>query len=163
MFLNEYRQAFRNGFLTLDTSYHEGYRNTTSKKTNGSRNHIFAKLDLNFSKDETSNSSLNVKVQRTSNDTYFRVHNINTGLVDFRKNTNLENEIAYNFNKSDMYIDIKANVFEDLTVEDSARYEYILPNITYGKTFYSNTLGTFDFTSNAYYSNYETNRHKTFD
>ena len=48
LFLNEYRQAFRNGFLTLDTSYHEGYRNTSSKKTSGSRNHIFAKLDLNF-------------------------------------------------------------------------------------------------------------------
>ena len=25
-----------------------------------------------------------------------------------------------------------------------------LPNITYGKTFFSNTLGAFDFTSNAY-------------
>ena len=161
LFLNEYRQAFRNGFLTLDTSYHEGYKNTTSKKTEGSRNHIFAKLDLNFKKDETTNSSLNVKVQRTSNDTYFRVHNINTDLVD-SENTNLENEIAYNFNKSDMYLDIKANVFENLTVDDSARYEYILPNITYGKTFFNQSLGTFDFTSNAYYSNYETNRHKTF-
>ena len=161
LFLNEYRQAFRNGFLTLDTSYQEGYRNTSSKKTEGSRNHIFANLDLNFGKDETSSSSLNIKVQRTSNDTYFRVHNINTALVD-SENTNLENEITYNFNKSDMYLDIKANVFEDLTVDDSARYEYILPNITYGKTFFNETLGTFDFTSNAYYSNYETNRHKMF-
>ena len=33
LFLNEYRQAFRNGFLTLDTSYTEGYKNTSSKKT----------------------------------------------------------------------------------------------------------------------------------
>ena len=161
LFLNEYRQAFRNGFLTLDTSFQEGYRNTSSKKTEGSRSHIFANLDLNFGKDETSSSSLNIKVQRTSNDTYFRVHNINTALVD-SENTNLENEITYNFNKSDMYLDIKANVFEDLTVDDSARYEYILPNITYGKTFFNETLGTFDFTSNAYYSNYETNRHKMF-
>ena len=61
-----------------------------------------------------------------------------------------------------MYVDVKANVFEDLTVKDSARYEYILPNITYGKTFMTETMGTFDFSSNAYYSNYETNRHKTF-
>ncbi len=161
LYLNEYRQAFRNGFLTLDTSYHEGYRNTSSKKTSGSRNHIFAKLDLNFSEDDSYNSSLNLKVQRTSNDTYFRVHKINSSLVD-SENTNLENEITYNFNKTDMYIDIKASVFEDLTVKDSARYEYILPNITYGKTFFSNTLGAFDFSSNAYYSNYETNRHKKF-
>jgi len=161
LFLNEYRQAFRNGFLTLDTSYQEGYKNTTSKKTEGSRNHLFSKLNLNFSDDDSYNSSLNVKVQRTSNDTYFRVHDINTSLVN-SENTNLENEIIYSFSKSDMYIDIKANVFEDLTVKDSARYEYILPNITYGKTFFNESLGTFDFTSNAYYNNYETNRHKTF-
>tara|TARA_B100001250_G_scaffold400642_1_gene411444 strand:+ start:519 stop:2945 length:2427 start_codon:yes stop_codon:yes gene_type:complete len=161
LLLNEYRQAFRNGFLTLDTSYQEGYKNTSSKKTEGSRNHIFANLDLNFGEDEISNNSLNVKIQRTSNDTYFRVHDINTALVD-SENTNLENEIVYNFSKSDMYLNIKANVFEDLNVDDSARYEYILPNITYGKNFFNETLGTFDFTSNAYYSNYETNRHKTF-
>ena len=161
LFLNEYRQAFRNGFLTLDTSYHEGYKNTSSKKTTGSRNHIFANLDLNFSDEDTSNSSLNVKIQRTSNDTYFRIHDINTSLVN-SENTTLENEISYNYSKDDMYVDVKANAFEDLTVKNSSRYEFILPNITYGKTFMTETMGTFDFSSNAYYSNYETNRHKTF-
>ena len=161
LFLNEYRQAFRNGFLTLDTSYHQGYKNITSKKTSGSRNHIFANLNFNFDEDDISNSSFDVKIQRTSNDTYFRVHDINTSLVN-SENTNLENEISYNYNNSDMFVEIKANVFEDLTVKESSRYEYILPNITYGKTFIAETLGVFDFSSNAYYSNYETNRHKTF-
>ena len=33
LFLNEYRQAFRNAFLTLDTSYTEGYKNTSATKT----------------------------------------------------------------------------------------------------------------------------------
>ena len=32
LFLNEYRQAFRNGSLTLDTGYTEGYKNTSSNK-----------------------------------------------------------------------------------------------------------------------------------
>ena len=95
-------------------------KDTSLKKTEGSRNHIFANLDLNFGEDNMSNSSLNVKIQRTSNDTYFRVHNINTSLVD-SENTTLENQISYNYNKPDMYLDIKANVFEDLTVKDSAR------------------------------------------
>ena len=39
-----------------------------------------------------------------------------------------------------MYLNIKANVFEDLNVDDSARYEYILPNITYGKNFFLGEL-----------------------
>ena len=81
LILNEYRQAFRNGFLTLDTSYTEGYKNTSTTKTSGSRNHIFANLDLNFDTDESYTSNLLVKVQRSSNDTYFRIHDINTSLV----------------------------------------------------------------------------------
>ena len=162
LFLNEYRQAFRNGFLILDTSYNQGYNNTSSKKTSGTRNHLFAELDLNFEKDDNSKSDLMIKVQRTSNDTYFRVHDINTSLVN-SENTTLENEIKFSFTKPDMYLDINASIFEDLrTKKSSDRYEYVLPNILYGKTFFTEKFGTVDFQSNAFYSNYNTNKHKTF-
>ena len=58
LFLSEYRQAFRNAFLTLDTSYTEGYKNTSTTKTKGSRNHIFADLDFDFSQDQSYESKL---------------------------------------------------------------------------------------------------------
>jgi len=162
LLLNEYRQAFRNGFLTLDTSYTEGYKNTDAKKTDGSRNHIFANLDLNLNESESYESNLLVKLQRTSNNTYFRVHDINTDLVK-SENTDLENEIKYSFSKDDMFFDINASVYEDLREKkNSDKYEYILPNIMFGKTFFSERFGTLDFTSNAIYSNYETNKHETF-
>ena len=63
LFLNEYRHAFRNAFLTLDTSYNQGYKETSSTKTDGSRNHIFGDLDFNLSKDLTYESNLFFKVQ----------------------------------------------------------------------------------------------------
>ena len=127
----------------------------------GSAVHIFANLDLNFNQNESYESNLLVKVQRTSNDTYLKIHDINTSLVN-SENTTLENEFKYSFNKSDMYIDIHASVFEKLEGKSSDRYEYILPNIMYGKTFFSEKFGTFDFKSNALYSNYDTNKYKTF-
>ena len=152
LFLNEYRQAFRNGFLTLDTSYTEGYKNTSSTKTDGSRNHIFADFNLNFNQDESYQSNLHLKIQRTSNDTYFKKHDINTALVD-SENTNLENEIKYSFSNDDTSFDLAATVYEDLSVDKkSDKYEYILPNIMYGKTFFTEKFGTLKFTSNALYS-----------
>ncbi len=162
LFLNEYRQAFSNGFLTIDTSYTEGYSDTSATKTDGSRNHIFANLNLNFLEKENFTSNLLLKIQQTSNDSYFRVHDINTALVN-AENTDLENELKYSFSKPDMYIDVTASAFENLRLkENSDRYEYVLPNIMYGKTFFTEKLGNVDLISNAFYRNYETNKHKTF-
>ena len=162
LLLNEYRQAFRNGFLTLDTSYTEGYKNTSTNKTKGSRNHLFANLDLNFDEENSYQSNLSVKIQKTSNNTYFRAHDINTALVT-SENTTLENEINYSLNMEDSYLDITTSIYENLREKkNSDRYEYILPNIIYGKTFFSENFGTIDIKSNAFYSNYETNKHKTF-
>ena len=62
-----------------------------------------------------------------------------------------------------MYLDINTTVYENLReTKNSDKYEYILPNIMYGKTFFSEKFGTLNFKSNALYSNYETNKHKTF-
>ncbi len=161
LFLNEYRQSFRNGLLTLDTSYTEGYKNTSKTKYEGSKNHIFAKLDLNLNEDEYFDNNLSFKVQRTSNDTYFRNHSINTALVS-SENTNLENEIQYNFAKNDSYLSITASMYENLRDKTNSRYEYILPNIIFGKTFFTERFGSLDLSSNALYSNYNVNKHKTF-
>jgi len=158
LFLNEYRQAFRNAFLILDTSYTEGYKNISGTKTDGSRNHIFANLNINLGADETYNSSLNIKVQRTSNDTFFRVHDINTSLVN-SENTDLTNEIKYTFAKNNTYIDISGAVYENLRSDTNDRYEYAMPNVVYGKTFFTDNFGSLDFKSNALYKNYDTNKH----
>ncbi len=160
LLLNEYRQAFRNGFLTLDTSYNQGYKNTSSTKTPGSRNHIFAELDFDLSEGRSYESNFSLKIQKASNDTYFRVHDINTALVN-SENTNLENKISYNYNKDNTYLDISATVYENLREKTNDRYEFILPNILYGKTFFTERFGTLDFKSNALYKNYDADKHAT--
>ena len=55
-------------------------------------------------------SNLSVKLQRTSNNTYFRVHDINTALVK-SENTTLENEILYNFNKETKASEVSSNAY----------------------------------------------------
>jgi len=158
LFMNEYRQAFKNGFLTLDTSYTEGYKNITSNKTSGSRNHIFGQVDVTLNQDESYESNMSLKVQRTSNDTFFRSHDVDTALVD-SENTNLENAFNYNYNENNMFFNFSASVYENLREKTNNRYEYVLPNIMYGKTFFTKKYGFFDFTSNAVYKNYDSDKH----
>ena len=161
LFLNEYRQAFENAFLTLDTSYTDGYKKTSQTKTDGSRNHIFAKLDINLGEEKPYESNLSFQMQRASNDTYFRIHDINTDLVD-SSNTNLTNEVSYKFSKNNMYVNIFGTMHENLRESSNSRYEYILPNIMYGKTFFSDKFGVINFKTNALHRNYEVNKYTTF-
>jgi len=160
LLMNEYRQAFRNAFLTLDTSYTQGYKNTTATKTKGSRNHIFAELDIDLDQNQSYESNLSFKTQRTSNDTYFRIHDINTALVN-SENTNLENKINYNFIKDDMLLNISGAVYEDLRKKGNDKFEYILPNIVFGKSFITEKFGNIDFKSNAFRKNYGVNKQVT--
>ena len=59
------------------------------------------------------------------------------------------------FSKNDMYINVFSTVHENLREDSNARYEYILPNIMYGKTFFSDKFGIIDFKSNALHRNYD--------
>ena len=158
LFLSEYRQAFKNGFLILDTSFTDGYKKTNSTKTDGSRNHIFSEIDFNFNDDDTYLSHLSLKVQKTSNDTYFRIHDIDTALVD-SSNTDLKNEINYSYEKDDIFFNISAAVYENLSEKTNSRYEYIAPNILFGKSFFTEKFGTVTFKTNALYKNYEVDKH----
>ena len=158
LFLNEYRQAFKNGFMTLDASYNKGYKEASSKKTSGSRNHIFVESNFDLAEGQPYESSLYLKIQKTNNDTYFRVHDIDTKLVDSDK-TNLENKISYNFNKDNMYLNVSATAYENLRKQHGARYEYILPNVIFGKSFFTEKFGTINFKSDTLYRNYKTNKY----
>ncbi len=153
LFLNEYRQAFKNGFLTLDMSHMAGHKNTSSRKTNGSRSHIFANLDLDLDND----SNFSVEVERVTNSEYFRTQDINTSLVDSSE-TNLTNKINYNYNKNNTSLNISSIVYEDLR-KTADRYEFILPNVLFGKTFFTEKTGTFNLTSETLYKNYDADKY----
>ena len=162
LFLGEYRQAFMNGFLTLDTGFTQGYKNNSITKKEGTRNHIFADYSLDLSNDESYQNNFHLKVQRTSNDTYFKKHDINTSLVD-SENQTLEDKIRYSIYTDDTFFDISATAYESLSInKKSDKYEYILPNIILGKTFFTENFGILDFTSNALINKYETNKQTAF-
>jgi LPS-assembly protein len=162
LFLSEYRQAFKNGFLTLDTGFTQGYKNNSTTKKEGTRNHFFADYVLDFSDNKSDQNNFHLKIQRTSNDTYFKKHDINTSLVD-SENQNLEDEIRYSIYKDDTFFDISVSAYENLGIDKkSDKYEYVLPNIIFGKTFFTENFGILNFTSNALINKYETNKQTAF-
>ena len=154
LYLNEYRQSYESGSLVVDSSYTEGYKNTTSIKTAGSKSHIFADLNLNFNNYESYQGVLDLKIQHTSNNTYFRQYGLDTSLVS-SENTNLQNKFKYTLNKDDTLFSLDATIYEDLRKSDSEKYEYMLPNFLFEKTYLTEKFGTINFVTNAYQNKFD--------
>ncbi|OUW49089.1 MAG: hypothetical protein CBD56_01290 [Candidatus Pelagibacter sp. TMED196] len=151
---NEYRQAFINSNLIVDTSYTEGYKKTDDIKLPGSRSHFFAKYNADFS-DEDYFSDLEVNIQRVSNPTYLEVHDINTELVDSSNNI-LNSNINYEYQDDTNYLGVSASVFEDLKKTDRSKYEYFLPSVSFERNIYNDKkLGLINLLSSAYVKNVE--------
>jgi len=155
----EYRHVTKNSYSILDTSFNQGYKKTSDKKTGGSRNHIFARSDIDLDLETFDESKLSINFQKTSNDTYLKVHDINSKIM--KSNTIMNSSMAVNLSKNDSSMEINMDVYEDLSKTDE-RYEFVLPNYNYkNKLSISEELGTLNFQSRGYYKNYETNKKQT--
>ena len=71
------------------------------------------------------------------------------------ENNILNNEINYSYEKDDLYFNISGSAHEDLSKSNHTRYEYFLPNISYGQSLVSSqSFGTLDFRTQAYQTNF---------
>ena len=157
--LHEYRHAFKDSFLLVDSGYTKGYKKTDKlKKSKGSRSHLFVKYNHDLSKDDFS-SNLEINFQQVNNDTYLKVHDIETKLVD--KNDNIiTKDINYEFQSDKNYLGISAAMYENLTSNDSdkTRFEYSVPNILFERNLFTgDKTGVFDIKSNAFVKNFKVN------
>jgi len=140
LLLGEYREKFKNGDLSLEGGFTQGYKEISTTKTEGSRHHLYGNLNLIFNDKILDQSILNTKVQHVNNPTYLRVNKINSTNDGFKKNlikeddTKLTNEIYLNsFGKTENF-NIKAATYRDISVtKNSDQYSYLLPELSYSK------------------------------
>ena len=167
LLLGEYREKFKNGDLSLEGGFTQGYTEITSTKTDGSRHHLYGNLSLSFDDKILDESILNAKIQRVNNPTYLRVNKINSSTDGFKKNlikeddTKLTNEIYLNsFGKTENF-NIKAASYQDISIAKiSDQYSYLLPELSYSRysLFDNNNL---NFNSILKSQNTNTNQNKS--
>jgi LPS-assembly protein len=155
----EYRHVTKNSYSILDASFNQGYKKTSNKNTAGSRNHIFASSDIDLGIETLDESKLSINFQKTSNDTYLKVHDIDSKIM--KSNTIMNSSVAVKFSKNNSNLNINMDVYEDLSKTEE-RYEFVAPNYNYrNKLSISEELGILNFQSRGYYKNYETNKKQT--
>ncbi len=157
LLLAEYRQAFMSSYLIVDAGYTPGYKKKDNKKTDGGRAHFFSNFNKIFLNEQDRKSSLEINVEKVSNDTYLKIHNIDTSLAD-KNEIVLENKLDFIYQDKDFFLGLAPSFFEDTTKHSNKRYEYLLP-LTIEKNIMANAkYGFLDLGSNLKLRNYETNK-----
>ena len=163
LFLGEYRQAFKQSNLVSNFGYTEGYKDTNENKLAGSKYHFFSKFVKKFKNEKGADNEFKLDIQRVSNKKYLKLYKINDDLINYENDT-IENSLSFAHEDEDLFLGIKASVYEDLTeTKKNDEYEYILPDIIMDKNlFSSNKYGYADLQSNLVFHNYETNKFTKF-
>jgi LPS-assembly protein len=157
LLLAEYRQDFANSFLIVDTSYTKGYKKKDKKKSDGGRSHFFSNLYIDLVNEQEKKSNLQINIEKVSNDTFFKVHDVNSSLVNKNK-TVLENKLNYTYQNKDFYFGLTPGAYEDTNKLGHKRHEYLLPLIIEKNIMSSEKYGFLDIGSDLRIRNYETNK-----
>ena len=157
LLLSEYRQDFTDSFLIIDAGYSKGYKKKDNKKSSGGRAHFFSNFNMNFINEEEKTSSIDINLEKVSNDTYFKVYDIDTALVQKNK-TVLENKIDFIYQNKDFYLGLAPSAYEDTGKKGHLRHEYLLPLDIEKSLMSSEKYGFLDLETNLRLRNYETNK-----
>lgn len=167
LLLGEYREKFKNGNMVIEGGYTQGYQKKTSTQTDGSRNHLYGNINLNFKDKILDESQFSTKIQRVNDPTYLRVNKINSTSDGFKKNlvreneTKLTNEVSLNSYGKNETLNLKAAAYQNITtIKKSDQYEYLAPEITYSKYNFLNN-NNLNFNSSFRSLNTNTNKNKT--
>jgi LPS-assembly protein len=153
----EYRQKTKNSINLIDASITTGHSSRRGE-SDDSRSHFYANSNINLAKENFISSKMNIKFQKTSNDTYLK-------LFDFIKSPllgslgTLESSIKLDLAHENYDFRSSIAMYENLNVDpNSDRYYYTLPDYDYSTVFNLEKFnGTFDFSSSGKNSIVDTN------
>ena len=147
---SEYRQANSKSFHISDFSFFK-------ESGEDNKNHFFYKLKKKINYLNFEDSNIDLKIQKTSNDTYLRVNKLKSPLIDNMEF--LESSINLDLYSEDFSIKSEFTVYEDLNKNHTDRFEFILPRVDIMKKIENKTRldGNFTLNSNNLIRNYETN------
>ena len=154
IYQTEYRQVNKKSEHILDFSILNESR-FVLKKNETKGTHFFSKSKFNTDISYFENSEVNLELQQVSQDTYLKTHKLKSPLITSQ--SSLNSKIMFEGNNKNLNFDFTAEVYEDLSKDDSDRYEFILPNYNFTKYFQNSLQGELSFISSGNNKLYNTN------
>ena len=135
MLQNEYRQINENSSLIADFNLLQNYKPTLSNQKK-SVTHLFSKYNVDLNLKNFTSSTLDLSIQKVSNDNYLKVFDnnlINMKLKPASK-SNLQSSLILNLGNENFSLDGGMKIYENLQETiNSDRYQYVFPYYNFSK------------------------------
>ena len=143
---NEYRQKTQNSFTIADFSFVKGH-NSSPQDKGDTRSHLFTNTLVDLSLDSFKKSMLQINYQKTSNDNYLKLFDLQSPLL-LDDNSVLESKIEFDLEHENYDLITSFEMYETLNGSNNDRYQYVLPNYNFSKNFNLKMItGNFNFIS----------------
>ena len=149
MLQNEYRQQNKNSFFITDLNIVDGYKSKNSNEKN-TLTHLFSKYEMDLDFENFVESSLNISLQKVNNDTYLKIFDSNIVNSDLKPDNfdTLTSDININLENENFDFNAGFTAYENLSKQNSDRYQYVLPYYDFSKSFFdNNNFVSFNFLS----------------
>ena len=150
MLQNEYRKKTEHSSLLADFGFTKGYKSSLSnKKKNIS--HLFAKYKLDLNLNDFILSTLDLNLQKVTNDTYLKVFDGNLSETAIKPGQDkLSSSLNLNFEHKNYNFNTSLTSYETLNGKNSDRYQFILPYYNFSKNLFTNLdIGTINLNSSG--------------
>jgi len=143
---NEFRQKTKKTLSILDFGFVKGHDSNNNDKGD-TRAHMFTSSTVDLSLDNYLNSKLKVNYQKTTNDNYLKIFNLESPILPVN-NTVLESMIELDLEHKDYDLTTSFEMYETLEGSNNDRYQYVLPSYNFSKNFFLESIrGSFNLNS----------------
>ena len=143
---NEFRQKTKKTLSILDFGFVKGHDSNNNDKGD-TRAHMFTSSAVDLSLDNYLNSMLKINYQKTTNDNYLKIFNLESPILPVN-NTVLESIIELDLEHKDYDLTASFEMYETLEGSNNDRYQYVLPSYNFSKNFFLESIkGSFNLNS----------------
>ena len=160
---SEYRRVSKKANHIFDFSLTQGHDSSEADK-NDARSHFFSNSMIDLDMPIFDISNLEVQLQKTSNNTYLKLFDLESPLFGEGRGNSEEISTLNSFinltaNKEDLDLTASVEIYEKLDESNSDRYEFIFPNYNLNKNIkkYNTLNGSLTFNSSGSQHVYDTN------
>ena len=155
IYQTEYRKHNKNSKHMLDFSIKNKSIQIFDDNKKKSSTHFFSKSSFDLDLDNNFTGELDIKIQQSSDDDYLKTYKLKSPLIE--SESNLNTSLNFNLYNDDLSVKITSETYENLSLPDSDRYEFIYPSINIIKEFDYFDNGSFSLSSAILNKQYQTN------